>query len=375
MTKTILLVSFYSPNQGHAGGLRLIELYLELKRIRPDLYIALLTFEHSEEDFKEENIEDIFDEMYRLPLNRFGSDFMRDIGFMSDKFDFIDLQYHQCGTLIGICRKKWPKAIVAFSPMESMIRAMHIRVQNTGSGGLREIAVNLWLSFQEMSYVLAADRVITVSYPDRNSLAWLKSKNELFCIPTGLLVNEFYGKNIASTRTIKPVVVFFAFFGSKTNREALIWYCREVHPLLMEQVAGYSFRVAGRELDASLKEMCASDGIDFVGAVESIPDALNGAAVGIAPALGGAGVRGKIHQYSAMRMPCVSSPIACQGLDYLNGDSILVADSALDFTAACVKLLKNKALREQVGGNAYQVCIENYTWNSMEKQIMSAYCI
>jgi len=377
LTKAILLVSFYSPSRGHAGGLRLIELYSTLRKIRPDLYLVLLTFEHLTEDLREgEGVEDIFDETHRLPINTLGSDFMCDLGFTNDKFDFIDLQYHQCGTLIGACRKRWPKAIIAFSPMESMVRAAYIKIQNAGSGGgLREMAVQFWLSFQEVGYVLTADRVITVSYPDRNALDWFKSKNKLLCIPTGLLLNEFCGKDIASTRTIKPVVVFFAFFGSKTNREALIWYCREVHPLLMKQVEGYSFRVVGRGLDAALMDICASDGIDFVGSVESISDALNGTDIGIAPALGGAGVRGKIHQYSAMGIPCVSSPIACQGLAYINGESILVADVALDFTAACVTLLKSKSLRKQVGRNAHQVCIENYTWSSMEKQIVSAYCI
>lgn len=377
MTLRILLISFYAPCRGHAGGLRLLDLYSELRKLQPNLHLVLLTFEHQIEDWGDERVGNIFNEVYRIPLDRFGSDLMSDIVFASSEFDFVDLQYLQSGALIDVCRRRWPKATIAFSPMESMVRACKplLKTRIGSRDRLKGMAVRLWLAVQEIGYARAADRVITVSAPDRDVLAWFKPEGQVFCVPTGLSAIEFPLGDFKKPLNRGAVVVFFAFFGSKTNREALLWYCQEVHTRLRKQVAGYSLRVVGRGLNQELMEMCSCDGVEFVGPVDFIQDGLIGAAVGIAPALGGAGMRGKIHQYSAMGIPCVASPLACEGLDYRDGESILVAGNAAAFAAACEKLLKSDTLRDQIGSRSRQVCLDQYTWASMEKQIVSAYNI
>jgi glycosyltransferase involved in cell wall biosynthesis len=377
MTRSILLISFYAPGRGHAGGLRLLDLYSELRKLRPDLYLALMTFEQHIEDWGDELVENIFDEVHRLPLEKFGIDSLSKITFEHAEFDFIDLQYHQCGALVDVCRRRWPKATIAFSPMESMFRIFKSMISAGFETFFRlpKMATKLWLACQEIGYVRSADRVITVSAPDRDGLAWFKSKSRVFCVPTGLSAIEFPMGDFKRFSKLEAVVVFFAFFGSRTNCESLLWYCREVHPRLREQVAGYRLRVVGRGLSQELMERCACSGVEFVGQVDFIQDGLRGAVVGIAPALGGAGVRGKIHHYSAMGIPCVASPLACEGLDYRDGESIFVAGNATAFAAACVKLLNSVALRDQIGSRARQVCLDQYTWASMERQIVSAYKI
>lgn len=377
MIRRILLVSYYAPGRGHAGGLRLLDLYSELRKLQSNLHLAMVTFHHELEDWEGQCALNIFDEVHRLPLDKFGCDFMSEIVFAHSEFDFVDLSYHQCGTLISVCRRRWPKAMVAYSPMESMVRACKPML-GTGIKSLcrlKEVAVKLWLAVQEIGYARAADRVITVSEPDRDVLAWFKSKGAVYCVPTGLSEAEFPMVNLKGVSALGAVVVFLAYFGSKTNQESLLWYCRKVHPRLREQVEGYSLRVVGRGLNQGLMEMCACDGIEFVGQVEFIQDGLIGSAVGIAPALGGAGVRGKIHQYAAMGIPCVATPLACEGLDYRHGESILVAGNAAAFTAACAMLLKSAVLRKQIGGRARQLRLERYVWAAMGAQIVSAYDI
>lgn len=375
MTNSILLVSFYTPSRGHAGGLRLLDLYRELRKVQPDLKLGLVTFEPQAEGRDAELLPGIFDEVHYVSADYFGRNFASDIDFSIKDFDFIDLQYHQCGALIGACRKKWPRAVVAFSPMESMVRALKnaLRKRELGAFRFRQVAVGLFHCLQEVAYARAADRVITVSPPDRDVIKVFKSESDVFCIPTALSDLEFSAAAPRNRVENSNVIVFFAFFGSKTNRESLTWYCKNVHPRLRERVPDYTLRVVGRGLDPELLGRCVGDGIEFRGEVELIEDGLSGASIGIAPALGGAGIRGKIHQYSILGIPSVVSPLACEGLEYKDGESLMVAEDALDFVRICTELLRDTSLRNSIGRCAREVCLEKYTWASMRLPIRTAY--
>jgi glycosyltransferase involved in cell wall biosynthesis len=376
LNQSILLVSYYAPSKGHAGGLRLLNLYSEIRKIRPDLHLALLTFEHEFEDCGGECLDHIFNEVHRLPLDKFDSSSISSVVFIHAKFDFIDLQYHQCGRLIGACRKRWSKAVIAYSPMESMVRGRQImQIKGWGARRFREMAAASWFALQEKLYVLAADRVITVSVPDHDVLAPFKTTGSVFCVPTGVSVDELPEEEFKLGLNGEAIVVFFAYFGSKTNCEGLLWYCKRVHPLIKKQVANYRFRVVGRGLPEELRERCVDEKIEFVGPVDCIEDGLNGATIGIAPALSGAGVRGKIHQYAMMGIPSVASPLACEGLDYRDGESILIADDPKAFAAACVLLLKYKELRDEVGTKARKVSLSRYSWGAMDAEISLAYSL
>lgn len=374
--RSILLVSYFSPSRGHAGGLRLLDLYRELRRLRPDIHISLLTVDHCHEDWGVEGLDGIFDEIVRLSLARFSSSFLDGAQFRADDFQLIDLQYHQSGALVKGARTRWPNAIIVFSPMESQLRA----ALGHFAGGLkgrfakfREAVVRIWLAVQEVRYVRAADLVITVSEPDQATLRWIKPHGSVVCIPTGFSQVEFLDVTPNYELSTEPVVVFFAYFGSKSNREALVWYCREVHSRLAAMVDNYVLRVVGRGLDQELIDACTVAGVEFIGQVEYIRDGLRDAAVGIAPALGGAGVRGKIHHYAASGIACVASPLANEGLEYNDGISILLARDSIEFANACASLLQDGLLRARIGRRAREVCFTHYTWDSLTNRIEAAY--
>ncbi len=321
--------------------------------------------------------ERIFDEIFRIPLSQMHKGFADEIPFRQADFDLVDLQYHQCGKLINASKQHWPLATVNFSPMESQLRACGILLTSNLLyllGNVRTLCASVWHAAQELIHVKAADRVVTVSDSDRAAICHFKSKEQVFCIPTAVSRREFPKINAIASAT-QPVVVFFAYFGSKTNEEALLWYCQNVHPLVRSAVGSYRLRVVGRDLDPNLRSTCTLSGIDIVGTVETVQEALSGAAIGIAPALSGAGIRGKIHQYAMHGIPCVASSIACESLSYIHGESILVANDATSFADACISLLKDDQQRTALGRRAQQVCFTEYSWHSMADRIADAYLL
>jgi glycosyltransferase involved in cell wall biosynthesis len=372
--KKILLVSYLPPSKEHAGGQRLLDLYAELKCMQPDLHLALVTCGDHGSDI--ELLGAIFDEVHCLSGAQFSKFWVLALSFYVPEFDVIDLQYHQTGALIGAVRRRWPLATLIFAPMESQLRALKIAFAKKKLAQCWAWKPMLGLvrnAVMESYYVMRADKVVTVSDSDRDVLTFLKQADKVTCLPTCISPLEASIGCSLEVLSESATIVFFAYFGSRTNQEALCWFIQEVHPAICRALPSYRLRVVGHGIDESLLKFCAIGQVEVVGAVATIADALDGAAVGISPALSGAGVRGKIHQYAAFGLPCVTSPIACEGLSYKDGDSILIANTARDFSDASIALLQDKRLRERVGKKARSVCQNHYQWSVWRPEIASTY--
>ena len=373
----ILLVSYFSPSRGHAGGLRLLELYQELRRLRPRLHLCLLTCAHPESDWGEPPLGEVFDEVHRRPVREFSSSVFLATGLAGHSFDLVDFQFHQSGALMSHARRLWPQAVLLFSPMESQLRACLLELDGASKLSWRSARQMLGLlrsAAQEWLYLRRAHRIQAVSSADQQVLSrFTPASRQVFCVPTGIDTASLGPSTAIAMPSASTAAVCFAYWGSKTNQEALVWFCRQVHRRIRDAVSGYRLRVVGRGLTPELVAACDVDGIDFVGPVATLSDALQGTALGIAPALSGAGVRGKIHQYAAFGIPCVASPLGVAGLRYEAGVSVLLAADAESFATACIELLTNSTRRSQIAAKAREVCFTHYSWNSQSANIFAVY--
>lgn len=379
LTQSILLVSYYAPGRGHAGGLRLLDLYSQIKIIKPDIRLGLLCCTHPEIDWGCEGLAEVFDEIHWITPNEFNVDCIQQHKILQQNFDVIDLQYFQSGGLIRLFRKRYANATTIYNPMESQIRAAKLAFVQ---GKLTLFARLAVYALKEIVYCIKADRVGCVSYADLRAMKLFVPSNKLYCVETGLSSIEIpdfsesdgiVDSNSKNER--RNSLVFLAYFGSATNRDALRWFLKLVHPLIREKVPDYELLVIGRGVDNDLKHSCADPAVNFIGEVDNISSAIGSGCVGIAPALYGAGIRGKIHQYAALGIPCVASKIAAQSLEYVDGESILLAESATEFSDCCVALLTNNKMASEIGHKARLLCLARYTWDSMESVIKNLYSL
>ena len=379
LTQSILLVSYYAPSRGHAGGLRLLDLYSQIRRINPKLSVVLVCCTHPEMDWGYDGLAEIFDEIYWISPNEFDIEHIKNHKILQHHFDVIDLQYFQSGALLPVFRELMPSATLIYNPMESQIRAAKLAFVQ---GKLTLFVRLAFYALNEIVYCIKADRVGCVSYADLNAMKLFVPSNKLHCVETGLSSIEML--NCSESNGIvdsgnkneqRKSLVFLAYFGSATNRDSLRWFFKFVHPLIREKVPNYELLVIGRGIDNDLKSSCANPSIKFIGEVGNISSAIGSGCIGIAPALYGAGIRGKIHQYAALGIPCVASKIAAQSLEYVDGESILFAESATEFAECCVALLTDKKMANEIGHKARLLCLARYTWDSIEPVIKNIYVL
>lgn len=358
-------MSFYPPEHGTGGGLRLLDMYRLLAERVEGLSLTLVTCSHGEA--LDPELGAIFERIVLLPVEHFNEAGIVDTGVLEDGFDAVDLQFLQAADLASFFRRNGVPRVVV-SPMESHVRATALALRHQGVPFVPSRHWLLWelrVALRELLGVWRADRVMCVSEADARVLRVFRFWGGVEAVETGISVVEFaQSLRALPERPLRgaPTVVFLAYFGSQTNLDALDWYLREIHPQVKAAHPGYRLRVAGRGL-ARLPDH-ADENVDLVGEVDSLEEELAHAWVGIAPALGGAGLRGKINQYAIAGVPCVASTLAGKGFAYEPGRSIRLAANAPQFARACIELLADPALNREMGRLAREVCLQEYSWDS-----------
>jgi O-antigen biosynthesis protein len=82
----------------------------------------------------------------------------------------------------------------------------------------------------------------------------------------------------------------------------------------------------------------------FHGHVPDLDALLDASAISVAPLRFGAGVKGKINQSLARGLPVVATACAIEGMHLVDGQDVLVADTADAFADAVVRLVDDDAL-------------------------------
>lgn len=366
----ILLVSHYCPTRAHAGGLRILDIYALIRQQCPHIQLDLFTHHRPDMDWSLDDAYRIFDNVYLSPAEDLTPDGLAAMRGSPLSYEVIDLQFHQTGNQIDAFRSIGGKII--FAPMESLTKALFIdlRAKSLMKNGswLLKIATSLRLAAEEIGFTLKADEVVCVSRADAAFLRAVTLSRRIRGVDTGVSQFEFAealapGFTVTSAADRPCRVLYVAYFGSETNVVALRWYLEHVHPLIKARVPGYMLTVIGRG-DMSPFARYRDSSTEFVGEVAALAPHIQQARVGIAPALGGSGLRGKVNQYAVLGVPCVVSPIAFKGLTYQDGASIFIAETPETFAERCISLLTDLDLNDHMGGAARKHCLEHYSWPS-----------
>lgn len=138
-------------------------------------------------------------------------------------------------------------------------------------------------------------------------------------------------------------VFFVGGFDHRPNVDAIQWYAKEIWPRVRNCLPDARTYVIGSDMPASVR-MLAGQGIETVGHVPDLDPYLQRCRLSIAPLRYGAGVKGKINTAQAAGLPVVATSIAIEGMHLMAGRDVLVADSALEFADAIVRLHDDEPL-------------------------------
>lgn len=209
---------------------------------------------------------------------------------------------------------------------------------------------------------------VTVSRNDQNELERLAPGAAVVQVPNGVDVDLFHPERAAESG-----VVSVGGINWFPNRDALAFFSADILPRLRRIVPGAAMSWVGRAEDAERAEYRARYGVELTGYVEDIRPMVQGAACFVVPLRVGGGTRLKILDAWAMGKAIVSTSIGCEGLDAIDGENILIRDSADGFATAVADVLRDPALRRRLGSAGRATVERTYSWEVIGEGMLSVY--
>ncbi len=164
-------------------------------------------------------------------------------------------------------------------------------------------------------------------------------------------------------RTPDQAIAFSGNLEYEPNRSGLRWFLKRVWPALKLHFPALVFRVIGKNAHAIAGDVRGMEGVECTGWVQDPFPHLASAQICIAPLRSGSGTRLKIVEAWAAQRAVVSTRVGAEGLEGVDGDSIVLADTPEFFTTSIARLLIDKELRQKIANSGRELFERKYTWN------------
>jgi glycosyltransferase involved in cell wall biosynthesis len=154
-------------------------------------------------------------------------------------------------------------------------------------------------------------------------------------------------------------LIFTGSFTYDVNYEAMVWFLKEVYPLIRQQAPQTHLTITGDHANLPLPK---TQNITLTGFVDDVQSLLASSWLSVVPIKQGGGTRLKILEAMALHTPVVSTSKGAEGLAAEHEVHLLIADTPQAFALAVLRLLREPDLRRRLADAAYQMVRDNYDW-------------
>lgn len=277
-----------------------------------------------------------------------------------ETFDVIQLEHSYLGLYIETLREH-SSARIILRPQNTEYEVWR-RIADKEKNPLRKILLNIAanrLYNFEKEIAAKVDGIIAISERDAGSFRKMSPGIPVIAVPVGFDFNKT-GKSIQSKNENKPPL--FYHLGSMDwipNIQGIQWFLRDIMPGIIENHPEFRFRIAGKNMPKSLLKQQN----DHLTVERNVADAASFHRendVLIVPLLSGGGIRVKIIEAMALGKAVISTTIGAEGISYMNGENILIADTKEEFAEQVEKCIEEPARITSIGENGKLLAFENF---------------
>ncbi len=183
--------------------------------------------------------------------------------------------------------------------------------------------------------------------------------------PLLVVVPNGVDASVCATYGYRPepdTLIYPGALSYSANFDAVNYFLGQIWSLIRARHPQARFRITGRTTAEQRAALPNGPGIEYTGYVDDIREVIARHAVEVAPIREGGGTRLKILEALALGVPVVSTSKGAEGLAFIDGKHLLLADTPMDFARATSRLLNNPPLARWLGEAGQKAVAAHYDW-------------
>jgi glycosyltransferase involved in cell wall biosynthesis len=152
---------------------------------------------------------------------------------------------------------------------------------------------------------------------------------------------------LLAASSLRSDILFLGGYRHPPNVDAVLWFHAEVWPTLSKALPEARFVIAGASPPSQITEL-ASSRVVVTGRIDDLGPTFASARAFVVPLRYGAGVKGKIFSAMAHGVPVVSTSSGAEGIDLIDGQSVLIADTPEAFAQRVMEVFADDHLAKKL---------------------------
>lgn len=206
----------------------------------------------------------------------------------------------------------------------------------------------------ELKLIRGSDATIVVS-PVEQKMLTVDAPDANVHVVQLVIPEEPQGPGFETRRDL----LFIGSYQHPPNVEAVLYFAREIMPLLLVRIPDFKLRIIGAKPPAEIQAL-AGPHVEILGFQRELAPYFDSCRVMVAPLRFGAGIKGKLGTSFSFGLPVVATSIAAEGMYLEDSRDLLIGDTPRDFADAVIRLYTDPVLWQQLSEAGRRVVRERF---------------
>lgn len=282
--------------------------------------------------------------------------------------DLVQIEHHIMGQYLSAlddCGA--PRVLIAHEPRAKAAYEQY-QSQQGFARWIQYLDMLAWKKFDQ-EIITKVQTVVVFTEHDRQTLAPLTLSTPIVRIPFGTMIPD----HPLNSQGYPPVsLLFVGNFSHPPNVDAALRLITRIFPYVQARFPELILYIVGDQPPSQIQQM-ANEHIIITGRVPDVTPYLDRAALVVVPLRLGGGMRVKVVEALAAGKAVIASPRAIAGLDVVDGEHIILAESDEQFCRAILELLGDPEKRSTLATQARIWAYAHLNWDNAVKAYETLY--